>query len=416
MSDTATAPAPGGSQGTADSASPSMRGAVLRANLLLTFLAFVLALLVGAVLIAVSSPEVIEASKSFFSQPMDTVRAVWESVSSAYSALLQGATIDVAALQEGDWAAAFNPLSETLTVSAPLILAGLAVAIPFRAGMFNIGVQGQMTLGAIGGGYVGFALALPAGVHLVVSVVVAMVFGAAWAGLAGLLKARFGAHEVITTIMLNWISIYLLSYVLTLEFYKRPGRDDPISPLLPDSALYPRLFSSTNLRVHVGFLVALVAVAVIWWLLNRTVLGFRIETAGANPAAARTAGINVGRMWIIAMLLAGALAGLAVTMSVNGTDGVVTAGVVGDVGFDAITVALLGRASPVGTLFAGLLFGGLKAGGLAMQASTGTPIDIVLVLQALIVLFIAAPALVRAVFHVKASTTESLSLSKGWNG
>ena len=411
---TTTAPAPDAAAPTPENPATSVRRSVIGANLLLTFLALVLALLIGAVLIAATSPEVIDAVKGgTFS---DVLRAIWESVSSAYSALLQGATIDVKALQNGNIAKAFYPLSETLTVSAPLILAGLAVAVPFRAGLFNIGVQGQMTLGAIGGGYIGFAIAMPSGLHLLASVVFAMLFGAFWAWIAGVLKARSGAHEVITTIMLNWIAIYLLSYVLTLEFFKRPGRDDPISPLLDDSAIYPRLFPGTNLRVHLGFIVALLVVAFIWWLLNRTVLGFRLETAGANPAAARTAGINVGRAWVIAMALAGALSGLAVTMNVNGTDGVVTAGVVGDVGFDAITVALLGRASPIGTLFAGLLFGGLKAGGLAMQAATGTPIDIVLVLQALIVLFIAAPALVRAVFRVRTGPTEQLTLSKGWNG
>jgi len=411
---TTTAPAPDAAAPTPEDPGTKVRRSVIGANLLLTFLALVLAMLIGAVLIAATSPEVIDAVKGgTFS---DVLRAIWESVSSAYSALLQGATIDVKALQSGNIAKAFYPLSETLTVSAPLILAGLAVAVPFRAGLFNIGVQGQMTLGAIGGGYIGFAIAMPSGLHLLAAVVFAMLFGAFWAWIAGVLKARSGAHEVITTIMLNWIAIYLLSYVLTLEFFKRPGRDDPISPLLDDSAIYPRLFPGTNLRVHLGFIVALVVVAFIWWLLNRTVLGFRLETAGANPAAARTAGINVGRAWVIAMAIAGALSGLAVTMNVNGTDGVVTAGVVGDVGFDAITVALLGRASPIGTLFAGLLFGGLKAGGLAMQATTGTPIDIVLVLQALIVLFIAAPALVRAIFRVRTGSTEQLTLSKGWNG
>jgi simple sugar transport system permease protein len=410
---TTTAPAPDAAAPTPENPATSVRRSVIGANLLLTFLALVLALLIGAVLIAATSPEVIDAVKGgTFS---DVLRAIWESVSSAYSALLQGATIDVKALQNGNIAKAFYPLSETLTVSAPLILAGLAVAVPFRAGLFNIGVQGQMTLGAIGGGYIGFAIAMPSGLHLLASVVFAMLFGAFWAWIAGVLKARSGAHEVVTTIMLNWIAIYLLSYVLTLEFFQRPGRDDPISPLLDDSAIYPRLFPGTNLRVHLDSS---------WpcsWSLHLVAAQphrarLRLETAGANPAAARTAGINVGRAWVIAMALAGALSGLAVTMNVNGTDGVVTAGVVGDVGFDAITVALLGRASPIGTLFAGLLFGGLKAGGLAMQAATGTPIDIVLVLQALIVLFIAAPALVRAVFRVRTGPTEQLTLSKGWNG
>jgi simple sugar transport system permease protein len=384
-------------------------------NLLVSFLAVVLALVIGAVLIAVSSPEVIEAASYFFARPQDTLAAVWNSVASAYSALIQGALLNVEALREGNLTNAFYPLSETLTVSAPLILAGLAVAIPFRAGLFNIGATGQMAFAAIGGGYVGFALSLPAGVHLIVAVAVGMLFGAFWAGIAGFLKARTGAHEVITTIMLNYIAIYFLSWVLNQDWFQREGRNDPISPVLADTAVFPTFFGS-GLRIHVGFLLAIAAVVVMWWILNRTTVGFRLQTVGANSAAARTAGINVGRSWIIAMLLAGAMAGLAVAMNVNGTDKVVTAGIVGNIGFDAITVALLGRASPFGVLWAGLLFGGLRAGGLAMQASTGTPIDIVLVLQALIVLFIAAPALVRSVFRIKGTSGEGLSIAKGWNG
>jgi simple sugar transport system permease protein len=384
-------------------------------NLLVSFLSVVLALVIGGILIVISSPEVISAAYYFFDRPSDTFSAIWQTLSSAYSALFQGAIINLSALSEGDTARAFYPLSESITIAAPLIVAGLAVAIPFRAGLFNIGAQGQMTFAAIGGGYVGFALALPAGLHLAASVLVAMLFGAFWAGIAGFLKARTGAHEVITTIMLNYIALYLLSWVLNQDWFQREGRNDPISPILPDTAVFPNLFGP-SLRIHAGFLVALVAVVVMWWVLNRTTLGFRINTVGANASAARTAGMNVGRTWIIAMLLGGAMAGLAVTMNVNGPDKVVTAGVVGAIGFDAITVALLGRASPFGVLWAGLLFGALRAGGLTMQAQTGTPIDIVLVLQALIVLFIAAPALVRAVFRIRGGSSEAMSLAKGWNG
>ena len=391
----------------------SVRRTVLGMNFLVSLLAVVLALVIGAVLIAVSSPSVIEAAGYFFARPLDTVSAIWQSVSSAYSALFQGALVNLEALRAGDWSRAFYPLSETLTVSAPLILAGLAVAVPFRAGLFNIGAQGQMAFAAIGGGFVGFAISLPAGVHLIVSVMAAMAFGAFYAGIVGFLKARTGAHEVITTIMLNYIAIYFLGWVLNQDWFQREGRNDPISPILSETALYPTLFGE-GLRVHAGIGVAILACVVLWWMLTKTTIGFKIQTVGANASAARTAGIDVGRIWIVAMLIAGAMAGLAVSMNVNGTDKVVTAGIVGNIGFDAITVALLGRGSPFGVLWAGLLFGGLRAGGLAMQASTGTPIDIVLVLQALIVLFIAAPALVRSVFRIRGGSGEALSLAKGW--
>jgi ABC-type uncharacterized transport system permease subunit len=397
----------------AGSLTEALRRRVLTMNLAVTLLAVVLALAIGAVLIAVSSPSVIEAAGYFFARPMDTFSAIWNSVASAYSALFQGALLDVDELREGNIADAFYPISETLTVSAPLILAGLAVAIPFRAGLFNIGAQGQMAFAAIGGGLVGFGLSLPAGLHLVASLLMAMIFGAFWAGIVGFLKAKTGAHEVITTIMLNYIALFFLGWVLNQDWFQREGRNDPISPILNETATFPLLFGG-GLRIHLGILVALGAVIVVWWMLTKTITGFRIQTVGANSAAARTAGMNVGRVWIIAMLWAGAMAGLAVSMNVNGTDKVVTAGIVGNIGFDAITVALLGRGSPFGVLGAGLLIGGLRAGGLAMQASTGTPIDIVLVLQALIVLFIAAPALVRSVFRLRGKTAESLTIAKGW--
>jgi general nucleoside transport system permease protein len=396
-----------------DSLTGELRRRVLSINLAVTLLAFVLALAIGAVLIAASAPSVIESLGYFFARPFDTFAAVFNSVYSAYSALFQGALLDVNELREGDVSAAFYPLSETFTVSAPLILAGLAVAIPFRAGLFNIGAQGQMAFAAIGGGLVGFGLSLPAGVHLLASLAAAMVFGTLWAGLVGLLKAKTGAHEVITTIMLNYIAIYLLGWVLNQDWFQREGRNDPISPILNESATFPLIFGG-GLRIHFGILFSIGAVIVVWWMMTKTTTGFRIQTVGANAAAARTAGMNVGRIWIVAMLWAGAMAGLAVSMNVNGTDKVVTAGIVGNIGFDAITVALLGRGSPFGVLAAGLLIGGLRAGGLAMQASTGTPIDIVLVLQALIVLFIAAPALVRAVFRLRGKTADSLTIAKGW--
>jgi ABC-type uncharacterized transport system permease subunit len=396
-----------------ESVSGQMRRAVLGMNLAVSALAVVLALAIGAVLIALSSPSVLESMGYFFARPQDTLAAVWQSVTAAYSALFQGALVNIDALREGNWSRALYPLSETLTVSAPLILAGLAVAVPFRAGLFNIGVQGQMAFAAIGGGFVGFAISLPAGVHLIVSILAAMLFGAFYAGIVGYLKARTGAHEVITTIMLNYIAIYFLGWVLNQSWFQREGRNDPISPILDGSAIYPT-FLGDGLRVHAGIMVALLAVVVLWWTLTKTTLGFKIQTVGANASAARTAGIDVGRVWIAAMLIAGAMAGLAVGMNVNGTDKVVTAGIVGNIGFDAITVALLGRGSPFGVLWAGLLFGGLRAGGLAMQASTGTPIDIVLVLQALIVLFIAAPALVRSVFRIRSGGSDVLSVAKGW--
>jgi general nucleoside transport system permease protein len=232
---------------------------------------------------------------------------------------------------------------------------------------------------------------------------VGMAAGALWGGIAGLLKARTGAHEVIVTIMLNYVAYYLLFYALTKDsLLKAPGSANPKSLPMKESVILPKVLGD-KFNLHLGFVLALIAVAVVWWLLNRSTLGYRIRAVGENPHAARASGINVGRTYTIVMLIAGSLLGLA---GVNQVLGTVTSGVSLDldasIGFDAITVALLGRSRPLGILAAGLLFGALKAGGFTMQTSESISVDLVLVVQSLIVLFLAAPPLVRAIFRLPA--------------
>jgi simple sugar transport system permease protein len=239
--------------------------------------------------------------------------------------------------------------------------------------------------------------------HLTLAIGAGMVAGALWAGLAGVLKARTGAHEVIVTIMLNYVAFYLVFFALSQQsLLQAPGSFNPKSLPMKESAEMPKLLGD-QYNLHLGFLLALIAVAFTWWLLDRSALGFRIRAVGLNPKAARAAGIDVGRTYTVVMLIAGALVGLAGANQVLGT---VTSGVTVDldagIGFDAITVALLGRSQPLGILGAGILFGAFKAGGFSMQASQGIPVDIVLVVQSLIVLFLAAPPLVRAIFRLPA--------------
>ncbi len=363
-------------------------------------LALVLAVIVGSLLIAVTDEEVRESAKYFFSRPMDTVEAAFNAIWGAYTALFQGSVYNN---RVDDPATAIRPLTETLKFAAPLIMAGLGIGLAFRAGLFNIGGRGQMLLGGAAAGWIGVKADLPAGLHLVVAVLAAMLLGGLWAAIAGFLKARTGAHEVIVTIMLNYVGFYLVFYALAEQsLLQAPGSANPKSVPIPDSAQMPLLLGE-RFTLHLGFLLALVAVAVIWWVLNRSAFGFRIRATGENPEAARTAGIDVGRTYTLVMFFAGTLVGLAGANQVLGT---VTSGVTVDldagIGFDAITVALLGRSRPLGILAAGLLFGAFKAGGFAMQASQGIPIDLVLVVQSLIVLFIAAPPLVRAVFRLPA--------------
>src|SRR6478609_3486991 len=342
---------------------------MLESSWLVTVAALVLALVISGVLIAAADSAVQDAAGYFFARPADFFSAAWDAVWGAYVALFQGAVFDPGA---STFARAIRPITETMTWSVPLILAGLGLGIGFRAGMFNIGAQGQIILGAIFAGYT---------------------------GIAGYLKARTGANEVIVTIMLNNIAIYLVGYLLTTSAFKRGDSNNPVSPPVAGTALYPQLLGP-QFRLHLGFVVAILAAVFVWWLMNRSTLGFAFRAVGSNPSAARTAGINVNRMYLLVMLVAGGLAGMAGTAQVLGTEKVLTAGIAASFGFDAITVALLGRSKPLGTFFAGLLFGALRAGGFAMQSRTGTPIDIVLVVQSLVVLFIAAPPLVRAVFRL----------------
>ncbi|MGL3806319.1 ABC transporter permease [Paeniglutamicibacter sp. R2-26] len=372
---------------------------IMTGNGLVSVLAILLSLLVGAILIAATDERVTSTASYFFSRPSDMLTAVWDSVSEAYIALFQSSIINTSAETFSD---AIYPLTETLTIATPLVLAGLGVALAFRVGLFNIGAQGQIILGATLAGWVGFSLDLPVGIHLVVAVLAGIVGGALWGGIAGFLKARRGAHEVIVTIMLNYIAVYLLLYLLSTPGFQREGSNNPLSEPIAESAAYPLMFGA-DFRLHYGFVVALAAVAFTWWLLNRSTTGFEMRAVGANPVAAKTAGINVGRAYLLSMLIAGALAGLAGTAQILGTERSLSGGIAASFGFDAITVALLGRSNPIGTLFAGLLFGALRAGGVGMQSNTGIPIDIVLVVQSFIVLFIAAPPLVRSIFRIGTS-------------
>jgi simple sugar transport system permease protein len=204
-------------------------------------------------------------------------------------------------------------------------------------------------------------------------------------------------------------------WLLSTTAFLRPGRRDPLAPEVLETARLPHIFGS-GLRANIGIFIALAVAGMVWWLLNRSTWGFRFRAVGANAAASKTAGISVPRVTTTVMFIAGALAGLGGAVQILGSEYAMTTGIGGSFGFDAITVALLGKATPIGTVFAALLFGALRAGGRTMQSSTETPLDLVLIIQALIVLFIAAPALIKSIFRLKnVETTESVA-SKGWNG
>lgn len=404
-SSAAEAPAPDDTASAPQGEDPRSGAVILRqivgGDVVISILAVVIALAIGGILIIFSNDNVTDTLGYIFTAPGDFLAAAWQAVSEAYIALFRGSIFD---WEADSFARQIRPITESMTFATPLILAALGVAIGFRAGLFNIGAQGQIILGGIFAAYIGFAWDLPPVLHLFLAVLGGAVGGAIWGFIPGILKARSGANEVIVTIMLNWIAVYLIAYVLTLGAFNA-SHTGQRSPQVGVNAAYPRLIPDflvpgNTFRLHWGFVVAIVATLFAWWLLERSTLGFEIRASGANPNAARTAGMSVGRVTVLTLVIAGTLAGLAATSQVLIDRGSLTSSVAASYGFDAITVALLGRSKPLGTFLAGLLFGALQAGGTVMQSITPTPFDIVLVVQSVIVLLIAAPPLVRAIFRL----------------
>jgi simple sugar transport system permease protein len=373
-------------------------------------LSFLMAFTITGIIIALSDEKVMNKIGS----PIDFVKSAAATVGNAYLALFQGSIYD-SRLIKGNLFEGFYPFFETIVTATPLILTGLSVALAFKSGLFNIGAQGQFIFGAIGASYVGFRFDLPVGIHIIAAATAGMFLAAIWGGLVGFLKARTGAHEVILTIMLNYIAGYFILWLLKTKTFLRPGRIDPIAPEVAESARLP-LLAGENFRIHAGIFIALAAALFVWWLLTKTTIGYKFRAVGANSQAARTAGISVPFVITATMMICGALAGLGGAVHVLGSEHALNADVAGSLGFDAITVALLGRAQPLGTVFAALLFGALHTGGRMMQSNTGVPLDIVVVTQGLIVLFIAAPVFVRYIFRLKKLNASAALTSKGWNG
>lgn len=351
--------------------------------------AITVSLIIGALIVVAFDKEVQNTATYFFARPSDFLSEAGATFQSFFSSLVRGAIFDY---RSATAAGAIKPIFETLTRSIPLILAGLAIAVAFRAGLFNIGVQGQFIIGSLCGAIAGIHLHLPYGLHLLVAMLCAMVGGALWGAIPGILKARAGANEVIVTIMLNSVAALLLSYLLTTKFMIGDGNAGK-SLYTQETAHYLRPFAAY--RLDISIVIAILAAVFVWWLLERSTFGFELRAAGANPDAARTAGISVPRVIFLTLVISGALAGLAGTAPVLGTERFLTGGTAGSYGFDAITVALLGKSTPLGTVLAGLLFGALAAGGATMQSSAGIPVDIVQITQAIIVLLIAASEAIR---------------------
>lgn len=373
-------------------------------SVLIPILAVFTGLLLGALIIILTTEDVYRA---FANSPLAGLRASWKAVADAYTALFTSALGSpsriISALQSGDALAirrAFNPFLESLVASTPYIFAGLSVALGFRSGLFNIGAEGQLFIGAIFATFVGYSLiGLPAIIHLPLALLAGAIGGGLWGFIPGFLKAKTGGHEVINTIMLNYVAFRLSEWLLSGPM-KRPDSFNPVSPAIQSSAMLPRFFD-TPIRFHAGFFLALLAAWFVYWFLFRTRWGFDLRTVGANQHAARYAGMNITLVTIIAMSLAGALSGLAGANEVLGVNYSLALAFSAGYGFDAIALALLGKTHPLGVVLAALLFGTLRSGALGMQLAAGIPIDIISVLQAFILAFIAAPAIIRTIYRLR---------------
>ena len=378
---------------------------ILSGGLTRTVIAVVLGFLVGAIFMIVSNKEFLATLGYFFSRPVDAFAAAWNVVANGYGALFRGAIFNADA---ETFEKAIRPLTETLRLGAPLIAAGLGIGLTFRVGLFNIGGTGQLIFGIIFATWIATRIELPFVLHTIVAMIAGILGATLLGALVGFLKARTGAHEVIVTIMLNYIALSFFTFLMRdpnlLQEERASG--NPKADPAAASALLPKLFGD-SFSLHFGLVLALVAVVVYWWLMERSTIGYRLRMVGHNPDAARTAGINVGRTYIIAMGLSAAFVGVAAGNQALGSATGMIPSSHANIGFDAITVALLGGSSAPGILLAGLLFGAFKAGAPSMQVIGISP-EVLGIVQAAIVLFIAAPPLIRAMFRLPAPQTTNV--------
>lgn len=371
-------------------------------SLLRTLLAILLAFAAGSLLIVFTNEDVLKSLGYVFARPSDFFEAAGSSIRDAYVALFRGSIYNFTA---SDPEVAWRPLTQTFYFAGPLIAAGLGIALSFRVGMFNIGGSGQLLMGAAFSAWASFTLHLPYGLHLIVAMAFGFLGAGLWAGIVGLLKATTGAHEVIVTIMMNYIAASFITYLMrTPVLHDMESGNNPTTQAPDVTAQFPKLFPGADYNLHLGIILCIAAVVVYWWLMERSTIGYRFRMVGLNPDAARTAGIDIRRVYIVAMVCSGLFVGLAGIYLALGRSGNFGPSVEAGIGFDAITVALLGGSRGPGILLAALLFGAMKAGGTQIQVS-GVPPEVLAVIQGLIVLFVAAPPLIRAIFRLPAPRT-----------
>jgi simple sugar transport system permease protein len=395
--------------------------------IVVTVLALVLGLVVGALIIITTTPAVLDAWRAIFhgwDGVPHALNVTFNNVGAAYRSMFTGSIVDPQGFWHSlvtgkGWTNTLTPISETFTYATPLVIVSIGVGIAFQAGLFNIGANGQAVIGGISGAVVGSMLHMPTILHLPLTLLAGIAGGMICGAVPGVLKAYTGAHEVIVTLMFNYVTYAFLLFMVLSTPFQQPGQQNDIGRTMdPSAQLAPLFGSSSGLRVSFGVFVAALVVAFAWWLLNRSSLGFDFRVTGANPSAARASGINARSVIVVAFLISGGLAGLAGVVQVASTTHYIDGGfLIGNagIGFTAITVALLGRNKPMGIVWAALLFAALGVGGRNMQAATGIPLDLATVIQSVIVLFVATPVLVKEIFRLRGVSTTSVQLATtGW--
>lgn len=383
-------------------------------TVLIPILAVFTALVIGGLIVAFTNVDTLAAWRSFFHDPLGALVKTWVTIRDAYSAMFLGAFgnpgeifrqlgIWIKTGESKDLLSAIRPVGESLLLSVPYILAGLGVAVGFQCNMFNIGAEGQLYIGGLATAFVGYAVhGLPWYIHVPLALLAGAVAAGIWGFIPGILKARFGAHEVINTIMMNYIAYRLMDYLLNGPM-KSGGT--PATPTVLQTAFLVTIFPSP-VRLHWGIFIAFGLAVVVYWLLWKTPFGMELRMVGVNDRAARYAGISVKKTMVLAMVISAVLCGLAGSVHLLGVDRRMMTSFSPGYGFDAIALALLGNSHPLGVVLSSLLFAFLRGGASRMQVVAGTPVEIIRIIQGMVIVFVAAPEIIRGLYHLRSSQRE----------
>jgi general nucleoside transport system permease protein len=378
-------------------------------TILLPVLAVFTALVIGGFIIAFTNTETMAAWHDFFKDPLKALGLTFSTMGTAYAAMFTGSFGNLGDIfkQLGIWIqtgeskqllSAIRPLGDSLVFSVPYILAGLGVAVGFQCNLFNIGAEGQLYIGGLASAYVGYAVTgLPWYIHAPLAILAGAVAAGLWGFVPGILKARFGAHEVINTIMMNYIAYRLMDYLLN-----GPMKSGyvPASPQVLQTAMIASIFPSP-VRLHWGIFIALGLAFFVYWLLWKTPFGMELRMVGQNDRAARYAGVSVKRTMVLAFVISAMLCGLAGSIHLLGVDHRMMPSFSPGYGFDAIALALLGNSHPAGVVLSSLLFAFLRSGAPRMQVVAGTPVEIIRIIQGMVIVFVAAPEIIRGLYHLR---------------